>query len=457
MEISDSITTKRFARAFPVQEHLKLQLDRVHQQSRFRTSIEVFRQSTMEYLPLNSDLNEIRLLTFLPGDSQSEICCTLQHASLINPPTYVALSYCWGNPAVTKPIVVNDVSIQVTTNLESALRHLRIKGYSCLWIDAVCIHQEDLTEKNEQLSLMSSIYRRASSVAAWIGEDEHDSSEALDFLVGIHESQLQIDLVKAEISESGDKERRWTGRGAGGYDSSGSSLYSSDSSTSRPTTPLKVSKKTKRQSPASLLTNHSLRHAFTNLLARPYWTRVWVIQELALSKFTTFHCGQRSFSWTQLLDILSTTSSFNPKWRRNQLHPGFGWIDEDKTPTYTHPALINAQNLARFQQDASANRPISLLNALIRTMNSESTNPLDKVFALTSLTCDSAAYIPLPNYRQSLKEACVAITLFVIATKSSLDPVALLAPGPNNSPGLPSWAPNWFALDDTYSRQLQYL
>jgi hypothetical protein len=134
------------------------------------------------YIPLNASQNEIRLLSLLPDDGVHGVSCTLEHASLINPPKYVALSYCWGEPTCTKKISINGNAVNVTSNLESALRHLRAKGYRRLWIDAVCINQRDKIEKSQQLLWMGSIYRRAEEVAAWTGEDSADLHKALSFV-----------------------------------------------------------------------------------------------------------------------------------------------------------------------------------------------------------------------------------------------------------------------------------
>lgn len=70
----------------------------------------------------------IRLLTLLENEDSSQegqICCELKHTYLDDPPQYHALSYCWGDPTVIAPILVNGSTMEVTTNLEAALRELR--------------------------------------------------------------------------------------------------------------------------------------------------------------------------------------------------------------------------------------------------------------------------------------------------------------------------------------------
>src|SRR5450432_2237374 len=82
----------------------------------------------MDYRPLVTDRSEIRLLMLLPYEENTTVRCSLEHVSLINPPEYCALSYCWGDPTITKEVIINGNLVQVTTNLESALRHLKLRN-----------------------------------------------------------------------------------------------------------------------------------------------------------------------------------------------------------------------------------------------------------------------------------------------------------------------------------------
>jgi len=145
----------------------------------------------MEYRPLDIDVNEIRLITLLLSDDQDIVRCDFEHVSLINPPEFSALSYCWGKPDITKEILINGIPFPVTTNLESALRHLVAKGYSRLWVDAMCINLKDKDEKSQQLLWMGSIYRRAKEVVAWIGEENVDSNAAIDAIASYDKSEAE--------------------------------------------------------------------------------------------------------------------------------------------------------------------------------------------------------------------------------------------------------------------------
>jgi hypothetical protein len=121
-------------------------------------------------LDTNGDLNE------------AQVCCKLEHAYLDDPPQYHALSYCWGDPHMTVPIQVNGKPKRVTTNLEAALRELRAQKIEKVWVDALCINQQDPTERGLQVMRMGLIYSRALKVLAWLGPEAENSTSAMNRL-----------------------------------------------------------------------------------------------------------------------------------------------------------------------------------------------------------------------------------------------------------------------------------
>ncbi|KAJ9647155.1 hypothetical protein H2199_002141 [Coniosporium tulheliwenetii] len=133
------------------------------------------------YNKLDHDKAEIRILTIHPSwRLAAPRECTLSKASLSDKPVYGALSYVWGDPSVTTPIIVNGVEVQVTTNLDSALRHICQERFPLiLWVDAICINQEDLAERSQQVQLMGKIYSQAEGVMVWLGEAAEKSDLAL--------------------------------------------------------------------------------------------------------------------------------------------------------------------------------------------------------------------------------------------------------------------------------------
>ncbi|KAH8602031.1 heterokaryon incompatibility, partial [Bisporella sp. PMI_857] len=90
---------------------------------------------------------------------------SITHASLSQNPSYEALSYCWGDAGITREIVVNSHPMQVTANLEAALKQLaEAESHSRLWVDALCINQADIKGRGEQILRMRDIYAKDQQV-----------------------------------------------------------------------------------------------------------------------------------------------------------------------------------------------------------------------------------------------------------------------------------------------------
>lgn len=117
--------------------------------------------------PLTPSREEIRVLDIQPTSQTGleTVCCHLRTISLQDHPTYDALSYVWGSPDDPEEILLNGSAHPVTKNLHKALKALRSpKETRTLWVDAVCINQEDLQERNAQVSMMDKVYLQASKV-----------------------------------------------------------------------------------------------------------------------------------------------------------------------------------------------------------------------------------------------------------------------------------------------------
>ena len=123
--------------------------------------------------------DRIRILELLPGKAEDTIHTKLAVAPLSAGTKYEALSYVWGNPAYPLPIHVDGKVLKVTQNLRTALRHLRSPTESrTLWIDAICINQNDKEEKGHQVGLMGKIYRGSSNTVIWVGPSTPGTPEA---------------------------------------------------------------------------------------------------------------------------------------------------------------------------------------------------------------------------------------------------------------------------------------
>lgn len=103
--------------------------------------------------------DEIRIMDLRPGNFDDEINIELKTASLSSKPLlYDALSYVWGIEKCHTPARINGKPFTITSNLDVALRYLHDSAIKRrLWVDAVCINQEDNTEKSHQMQRMGQI------------------------------------------------------------------------------------------------------------------------------------------------------------------------------------------------------------------------------------------------------------------------------------------------------------
>ena len=159
---------------------------------------------------------EIRVLWLLPGSDDDIVSCQVQVVSLMDDISpYIALSYVWGPTDNPKTIIVNDKTVAVTRYLGIALRYLRKPTEDrVLWIDAVCINQKDVPERNSQVAFMGDIYRSANRVLVWLGEADDESDLAFDLMPTVDINFADYGQVEAALGMEG-----------GGDDSDGDSVF----------------------------------------------------------------------------------------------------------------------------------------------------------------------------------------------------------------------------------------
>ncbi|KAF2198582.1 HET-domain-containing protein, partial [Delitschia confertaspora ATCC 74209] len=141
------------------------------------------------YKPLNTEKREIRILVLRPSHRKySRLKCELIQAdldALQDAPFeyYEAVSYTWGDTNGKKRISLNGHDFWITRNLHSLLQRLRAKrtrGY--YWVDAICIDQQNIPERGQQVRLMKAIYESAEQTLVWLGPSNDDSDIAMDLM-----------------------------------------------------------------------------------------------------------------------------------------------------------------------------------------------------------------------------------------------------------------------------------
>ena len=156
-----------------------------------------------EYSTLLHD-DSIRLLKLLPTDddpNDRRLSCSLEECRLSNDPTYEALSYTWGLPIFPEILSTHNGALKITENLASALRGLRLQDrVRFLWVDAVCINQDDLAEKGRQVAMMGLIYKSARQVICWLGQTDDSVGDAIETLEQLAGSASRFGIT--EVSHS---------------------------------------------------------------------------------------------------------------------------------------------------------------------------------------------------------------------------------------------------------------
>jgi hypothetical protein len=158
------------------------------------------------YSPLSQEPNTIRLLRLLPSEDKLEnLRCELLEYFIqdsdITSDLYEALSYFWGGDDKPQSVIItgdrggdhrkDSTQLAVTQNLYAALLQLRHHQFPRLiWVDAICIDQENEEEKEHQIQLMPAIYAKARSVIVWLGEAQDDGDQVLESIRIAGEKQV---------------------------------------------------------------------------------------------------------------------------------------------------------------------------------------------------------------------------------------------------------------------------
>lgn len=288
----------------------------------------------------------IRLLRLHHGADGDPVSCSLEIIEdYLSAPPYHALSYCWGDQNDLVEVMNNGKPLAVTKNLHAALLRLRQRGQSGLvWVDALCINQEDISERNQQVSIMNMIYRHASQVLIWIGPATEHTKEVMVMMSkiahSIHEecsSSVPIASWLLTMPAANNKEKVISGANA---------IKAADFPR------------------ANWL-------SFWGFYQAEWFFRVWVIQEVRQHQDTRLLCGNHEIEWNYVAlsaswALLRPIHDYTAHWRRTYF------------PSYD--AFTNSNFI--WDRTLSTRRRAPFLALLHQTRLFHSTDPRDKVFAM---------------------------------------------------------------------------
>jgi hypothetical protein len=149
------------------------------------------------YHPLDSEAEQIRVAVLIPGEYEHVINVRLRVESLpirgAKKLQFEALSYVWGHEVSPHTIQVDGKSTPIGLNLDHALRRLRYQDKErILWVDALCINQANVSERNHQVHLMGRIYSSATTVVIWLASGDEADVEAIQRITSPEHWNLQM-------------------------------------------------------------------------------------------------------------------------------------------------------------------------------------------------------------------------------------------------------------------------
>jgi hypothetical protein len=365
-----------------------------------------------KYLPLDYVLDEIRLICLLPAAHHSDpLEALVAYKVLHDETTYHGLSYTWGTEEASCPIYLNNQTFFIRKNLDIFLRAVRFpESRFVIWVDAVCIDQNNMLERNRQLSRMLQIYEGADRVLSWLGEADVASDMAFDFLVGFGKPPV----IRHKAN--------------GDYDVADVETFP-----------------------------HQLA-ALYRLLLRPYFRRVWVIQEFSKATTPMMFCGQKVVdadaldkAAQHLLDILHSDSSMPRKMME---------ADPDlKSVSFRDMSFVRrlfyirhiqargkeSMSLYEFNTDflEIGEHSPGILDLVVMARDFEATSPYDKVFAVWNLANDTENMKFKMDYTRSLSDTWFDFAITVAKGNGRLDIICAAEPVVGRDLDIPSWCPDW--------------
>jgi hypothetical protein len=315
------------------------------------------------YRELNRERNQIRILKLEPGSGDSIVCCTLQHAyiDVSPPPLYETISYVCGDPKAKAMIRLHGSETEVMATSEAALRRMRLPNEPrIVWIDSICINQQNLEERGHQVGMMYLIYSKTSEKLIWLDLDNGTAAKAIAWMQTLLDEMTSAVRGTAELSKLL-------------FNSQGGNLYSRE--------PFAIDIK---------------QSAIPQFFENTWFLRLWVVQEASLAPSSTCHCGAYTIPLT---DVLRVAIWLRYKYFQLPIMTEAQDLGTNNAMTLFHSA---DKDLGHLQSS-----PRSAMENCLRVFrNFETVDPKDHVFAILGLWQKFARQTNLPpilkpDYRNS--------------------------------------------------------
>ncbi|PSN63812.1 HET-domain-containing protein [Corynespora cassiicola Philippines] len=325
---------------------------------------------------------------------------------------YTALSYVWGDPKITTLVFVNGYKTHVTTNLRDALLQLRENGIKSLWADALCIDQKNKQERGHQVQKMGTIYKSASQVISWLGPGAQDTACAFQkirefarvqrtFYARYKERKISLNVLHREF-----------------YDH----YIEND-----------------------FLCSAEEWESVRRVSNRPYWSRIWVIQEVVLGRRVDILCGREILKLDEFNTFQDFILALRTAFRRR---PNLGGQNIPEiirndfiTGAYPYAAASRFIFLCKKSQDGIGLTEIADVYTKSRRIL-QSSDEKDRIYGIIGLLKNSYQSSITVDYTISTRSLFTHV-MRIMLVNNGPDVLSWRGLASSNSNDYPSWTLDW--------------
>lgn len=366
------------------------------------------------YTPLDNARNEIRVL-------QISSCCKRDRSLKLFKCSldqwrgqYFALSYVWGDPYDTRPVRVNNQDVKVTRNLADALHQLQEDGVvQFLWVDALCIDQRDEEEeKAEQVQIMGEIFSAAVQVVGWLGTGGEADRAAIRNSIAVASvaRSLHIRSVHHPDGNAMTSQEHW-----------------------------RLIEATFQALCTQLKPFEGTIGSILLFLRKPYWKRLWIIQEITLATSAVLLCGSDHLS---IDDLAAASGAID--WLSEMVGNPLSKEDTVLLTKLFHPVQPRFQQLPAVLWLCTASRDLSLQGILHNTCHDQDLHcviPHDRIYAFLGLMATEARLRIKVDYEVPHTALFMQTTIYLL---EQCGPSILIYCGMDyRHNSLPTWVVDW--------------
>ncbi|KAF4459272.1 Heterokaryon incompatibility [Fusarium albosuccineum] len=408
------------------------------------------------YKPISKANREIRLIRLAPSPGDESIKLELRHASADDNVPYHAVSYVWGDPKDIGPVTVDGEELLVSQNLIALFRQLlKLEVTAWLWTDSICINQADLEEKAWQVDAMDQVYGNAELVHLWLGPGTLHTDKAMK-MIHNHGRQIIVDMGWADPRNNQKNQKKKNRKLT-------KQLKKALSTGKKPSSKahqivhflynLYNDPGLRHYNKDQPLDKYPLLDGLRDILERPFWRRVWIVQEITLAKGALLLCGDEGMPLEYYCETINMLKQITRVFNEFSDSPFLQDLAQ----------ILFAATTLDARQDRQEGWQLTLPHILqgrgsLTGPRYLATDPRDLVFGLLSIVREQNSLGLRADYSEPVGRVFARATKAFLGWRPPQDhepypeeylwdyasPLDNLRP--SNVPGMPSWTPDYESI-----------